>query len=77
MRDKNRYVRGLAEEIEGHLNVNDLHLAYRALKKLHTNSTPWVSFMQAADDGLLSDMAGEQTHWAEYFEQLYMAKPPT
>ena len=33
-RDKERYVRILAENIEGHLNANDLKLTYLALKKL-------------------------------------------
>ena len=34
-RDKERYVRGLAER---HLNANDLRPAYRALKKLRSKS---------------------------------------
>ena len=33
-RDKERYVRGLAEDVECLLNANDLRPAYRALKKL-------------------------------------------
>ena len=32
-RDKERYVRGLAEDVECHLNANDFRPAYRALKK--------------------------------------------
>ncbi|KAG0721028.1 hypothetical protein GWK47_047281 [Chionoecetes opilio] len=35
-RDKDRYVRSLAEDVEGHLNANDLRPAYRALKKLRS-----------------------------------------
>ena len=38
-RDKDRYVRGLAEDVECHLNANDLRPAYRALKKLCYKST--------------------------------------
>ena len=33
-RDKERYVRGLNEDVECHLNANYLRPAYRALKKL-------------------------------------------
>ncbi|KAG0718661.1 Transposon TX1 uncharacterized protein [Chionoecetes opilio] len=36
-RDKERYVRSLAEDVEDHLNVNDLRLIYRVLKKLRSN----------------------------------------
>ena len=38
-RDKERYVRGLAEDVECHLNANDLRPAYRVLKKLCSKST--------------------------------------
>ena len=75
-RDKERYVRSLAEEVEGHLNVNDLRPAYRALKKLRSKPTSQVSSIQAADGRLVSDMDGRLVRWAEYFEQLYMAAPP-
>ena len=76
-RDKERYVRDLAGEVEGNLNANDLRPAYRALKKLRSKSTPQVSAIRSADGRLVSDMAGQQARWAEYFEQLYMAEPPT
>ena len=42
-RDKERYVRGLAEDVESHLRANDLRPAYRALKKLHSKSTSQMS----------------------------------
>ena len=37
-RDK-KYFRGLAEDVECHLNANDLRPAYEALKKLQFKST--------------------------------------
>lgn len=42
-KDKERNVMGLAEEVEDCLNANDLHPAYRALKKLSSKFTPRVS----------------------------------
>ena len=32
-RDKERYVRGVAEEVKSHFRANDLSPAYRAIKK--------------------------------------------
>ncbi|XP_050735881.1 uncharacterized protein LOC127008208 [Eriocheir sinensis] len=75
-RDKERYVRGLAEEVEGHLNANDHQPAYRALKKLRSKSSSQMSAIRTADGCLVLDMDGQRAHWAEYFEQLYMADPP-
>ena len=37
-KDKERYGRSLADDVEGHLNVNDLKPAYRAMKKLRCKS---------------------------------------
>ena len=73
-RDKERYVRSLAEDVEDHLNVNDLKPAYRALKKLRSKSTSWVSAIQTAD---VSDADGQISRWAEYFEQLFKVNPPS
>ena len=42
-RDKERYVRGLAEDVDCHLNANYPRPAYRALKKLRSKSTSQVS----------------------------------
>ena len=36
-RDKERYVMGLTEDVECHLNANDLRPAYRTLNKLQCN----------------------------------------
>ena len=76
-RDKERFVRGLVEEVEGHLNVNDLRPAYRALKRLSSKSTSRISAIRKADGCLVSDIDGQLARWAEYFEQLFMAEPPS
>ncbi|KAG0723665.1 Dipeptidase 3 [Chionoecetes opilio] len=76
-RDKERYVRSLAEDVEGHLNANDLRPAYRALKKLRSKSPSRASAIRAADGRLVSDMDGQMARWAEYFEQLFTVDPPT
>ncbi|KAG0713949.1 hypothetical protein GWK47_015061 [Chionoecetes opilio] len=76
-RDKERYVRSLAENVEGHLNANDLRPAYRALKKLRSKSPSWASAIRTADGRLVSDMDGQMARWAEYFGQLFTVDPPT
>ena len=76
-RDKERYVRGLAEDVECHLNANDLRPAYRALKKLRSKSTSQVSAIRTADGCLVSDADGQMARWAEYFEQLFTVDPPS
>ncbi|KAG0721945.1 hypothetical protein GWK47_045409 [Chionoecetes opilio] len=75
-RDKERYVRSLAEDVEGHLNVNDLRPAYRALKKLRSKSPSRASAIRAADGLLVSDMDGQMFRWVEYFGQLFTVDPP-
>ncbi|KAG0714100.1 Tyrosyl-DNA phosphodiesterase 2 [Chionoecetes opilio] len=57
-KDKERYVRNLAEDVEGHLNANALRPAYRALKKLRSKSPSRASAIRAADERLVSDMEG-------------------
>ncbi|KAG0725935.1 Retinol-binding protein pinta [Chionoecetes opilio] len=74
--DKERYVRSLAQDVEGHLNVNDLRPAYRALKKLRFKSRSRASAIRAADGRLVSDMHGQMARWAEYFGQLFTVDPP-
>ncbi|KAG0713853.1 hypothetical protein GWK47_015271 [Chionoecetes opilio] len=76
-RDKGRYVRSLAEDVEGHLNANDLRPAYRALKKLRSKSSSRASAIRTADGRLVSDMDGQMARWAEYFGQLFTVDPPT
>ncbi|KAG0724748.1 LINE-1 retrotransposable element ORF2 protein [Chionoecetes opilio] len=76
-KDKERYVRSLAEDVEGHLNANDLRPAYRALKKLRSKSPSRASAIRTADGRLVSDMDGQMARWAEYFGQLFTVDPPT
>ena len=57
-RDKERYVRNLAEDIEGHLNSDDLKPAYRALEKLRSKSISQVSAIRTANYCLVSDADG-------------------
>ena len=74
-RDQERYVRTLAEDIEDHLNDNNLKPAYQALKKLRSMSTYRVCANRTADDCLLSVGNGQMPRWAEYFEQLFKVNP--
>ncbi|KAG0730189.1 Transposon TX1 uncharacterized protein [Chionoecetes opilio] len=76
-RDKERYVRSLAEDVEGLLNANDLRPAYRALKKFRSKSPSRASAIRTADGRLVSDMDGQMARWAEYFGQLFTVDPPT
>ena len=75
-RDKERYVRGIAEDVECHLNANDndLRPVYQAMKKLRSKSTSQVSPIRAADGCLVSDADGQMAHWAE---QLFTVDPPS
>ena len=66
---------GLTEDVECHLNANDLRPAYRALKKLRSKSTSQVSAIRTADGCLVSDTDGQMVRWAEYFEQLCTVDP--
>ncbi len=75
--DKERYVRGITEEVEGHFRANNLSPAYRALKKLCSKSTSQVSSVWTTDGRLVSDADEYRARWAEYFEQLNMADSPT
>ena len=77
MRDKERYVRSFAEDVEDHLNANNLNPAYRALKKLRSKSISRVSAIQTADGCLVSDVDVQTAHWAEYFEQFFKVNPPS
>ena len=76
-RDKERYVRGLAEDVVCHLNANDLRPAYEALKKLRSKSTSQVSGIRTADCCLVSGADGQMVRWAEYFEHPFMVDPPS
>lgn len=60
-RDKERLGRGLAEDVEGLLTVNELWPVYRALKTLHSKPTSQMSAICKADGCLVSDIDGQQT----------------
>ena len=54
---------GFTENVECHLNTNDLRLVYRALKKLHSKSTSEVSPIRTADGCLVSDADRQKVRW--------------
>ena len=76
-RDKESYVRSLAEDVECHLKANDLKLAYRALKKFRFRFTSQVSAIRTANGCLVWDAGGQMARFAEYFEQLFMVDLPS
>ena len=76
-RDKERYVKDLAEEVEGCLSANNLKPAFRALKKLRSKPTTQVSTIRTADGRTVSDACEVRARYAEYFEQLYTVEPPS
>ena len=74
-RDKERYVRSLADNVEGHLNANDFRPAYRTLKKLRSKSTSRVSAILTADSCLALYADGEMSLWADYFWAVVHGQP--
>ena len=76
-RDKEQFIRNLAEEVEGHFLVNDLRPAYQALRKLNSKPSSQMTAVRSADGRIISDHVGVRERWAEYFEQLYQVDPPT
>lgn len=74
-KDKKKYVRGFTENVKSCLNWNDLRLAFQTLKKLHTTFPSKVSTIRKANGQMIAVNA-YRSHWAKYFEQLNMAKPP-
>ena len=76
-RDKETYVREIAGEVEGRFHVNDLRSAYRALRKLRSRPVSRLNSVWTADGRLVSGTSEYRARWAEYFEQLYMAEPPS
>ncbi|XP_069977663.1 uncharacterized protein [Penaeus vannamei] len=69
-RDKEQFIRNLAEEV-GHFLVNDLHPAYQALRKLNSNHSSQTSAVHSMDGRIISNHVRIRERWAEYFEQLY------
>ncbi len=78
-RDKEGYVRALAQDVDGCFNANNLNLwpAYRDLKKLLSKSASQTSTIRTADWRIVADMDEVRLRWAEYFERLYVAEPPS
>ena len=74
-RDKERYVRELAENVEGCFDANNLRPAYRALKKLRSKSTTQTTTIRTADGRTVMDIDEVRARWAEYFGQLYVVEP--
>lgn len=66
-RDKQKNVRGLAENVDGHINANDLRPNYRALKKPRFEPYFQLAAIQTADDCLISGIDGQTARWAEEF----------
>lgn len=69
-RDKERYVRDLAKDVEGYLNRNDFRPAFRALKKLRSKSTSQTNTIRTTGDGQI-DANVVRARW-----ELYTAEPP-
>ncbi|XP_069983755.1 uncharacterized protein [Penaeus vannamei] len=76
-RDKEQFIRSLAEEVEGHFLVNDLRPAYQALRKLNSKPSSQVTAVLLVSSQIISDRIAVQECWAEYFFQLYQVDPPT
>ncbi|XP_069983535.1 uncharacterized protein [Penaeus vannamei] len=76
VRDKEQFIRSLAEEVEGHFIVNDLCPAYQALRKLNSKPSSQTTAVRLVSGQIVSDPVAVREHWAEYFEQLYQVDPP-
>jgi sorting nexin-29 len=74
--DKERWVRGIAEEVEKRLFSSGSQPAYQALKRLRSKPPSRVISVKTADGRVLTDPDECRTRWAEYFQQLFVAAPP-
>jgi len=75
--DQERYIRGIADELEGHFAQNDLRPAFRTLRELRSKSISQLGSVRAEDGRVVSELGEYRARWAEYFEQLYRVDPPT
>ncbi|XP_076036536.1 uncharacterized protein LOC143022278 [Oratosquilla oratoria] len=73
--DKERYIRGIVENAEGHFNANGHRPAYRVLEKFCSKSVPQRSTIRTADVELVSGVEN-CSPFAKYFKQLLMGDPP-
>ena len=70
-------VRGLCETVDRHSKSGDARLAFKAIRELRsTGSRPRSSVVLAADGSVLSEEDAPK-RWAEYFEELHGANPPS
>lgn len=72
-RDRESYVRGFFEDIDGSRNVNDFRPAFRALKH-YSKSTPLSGTIRKAGVQI-SKPEGYRASWPDLLEQLYWANP--
>ncbi|XP_069971661.1 uncharacterized protein [Penaeus vannamei] len=69
-RDKEQFIRSLAEEVEDHFFVN-------FLRNLNSKSSLQVTAVHLVSGQITSDPVAVRERWDEYFEQLYQVDPPT
>ena len=76
-RERDARLRDLCEAVDRHTNTGDARLAFKAIRELRaTDSRPRCAGVLAADGSVLSeDKVPER--WAEYFERLHGADPPS
>ena len=75
--NKERYVSLSREDVENHLNANDIDPTYRALKKLRSKSISRLSAIRTSDICFVTDSDEQMVRWCKYFQQLFKVNPPT
>jgi len=76
-REKEARLRDLCETVDRHTNSGDARLAFRAIRELRaTGSRTRCEGVLAADGSILSE-EDVPKRWAEYFEELHGAEPPS
>ena len=76
-RDKEARLRDLCETVDRHVNTGDARLAFRAIRELRaTNSRTRCAGVLGTDGAVLSE-EDVPKRWAEYFEELHGADPPS
>ena len=75
-KDKERWVQGIAREVESNLFTGCSRPAFQALKRLRSKSGAQEIAVKAEDGRLLTDPGECRTRWAEYFERLLASGPP-
>ena len=76
-RDREARLRDLCETVDRHVNTGDARLAFRAIRQLRAPaSRTRCAGVRAADGHVLSE-EDVPKRWAEYFEELHGADPPS